>query len=144
MEAETGKGDKKRSPFSSFWTIFMHADATDMLLMTVGFVGAAGSGFTTPFILLVTTSIMNNLGAGPSTSTHFIDNVNKVRFSPLLFPRPASISHPSHASFFPLPLLPSPELSRLCVPVAVGLRDVFLRYADNTKPLPLLSVPFVG
>ncbi|XP_065031997.1 putative multidrug resistance protein [Musa acuminata AAA Group] len=77
MEAETGKGDKKRSPFSSFWTIFMHADATDMLLMAVGFVGAAGSGFTTPFILLVTTSIMNNLGAGPSTSTHFIDNVNK-------------------------------------------------------------------
>ncbi|CAL9779205.1 unnamed protein product [Musa acuminata subsp. burmannicoides] len=77
MEVETGKGDKKRSPFSSFWTIFMHADATDMLLMAVGFVGAAGSGFTTPFILLVTTSIMNNLGAGPSTSTQFIDNVNK-------------------------------------------------------------------
>ncbi|PPS00076.1 hypothetical protein GOBAR_AA20600 [Gossypium barbadense] len=48
-------------------SIFMHADAVDLWLMTLGFIGAVGDGFSTPLVLLVTAV----------TSDTFIQNINK-------------------------------------------------------------------
>ncbi|KAL1163168.1 hypothetical protein V6Z11_A07G251300 [Gossypium hirsutum] len=59
-------------------SIFMHADAVDLWLMTLGFIGAVGDGFSTPLVLLVTGKLMNNFGdASAVTSDTFIQNINK-------------------------------------------------------------------
>ncbi|ERN01697.1 hypothetical protein AMTRI_Chr10g229580 [Amborella trichopoda] len=77
-------GDKaavsgKRSGASgSLWSIFMHADSVDVLLMVLGLFGAIGDGFSTPVMLLITSKIMNNLGNGPSASPlQFTSNVDQ-------------------------------------------------------------------
>nr|CAD1831709.1 unnamed protein product [Ananas comosus var. bracteatus] len=52
----------------SFFTVFMHADAADNVLMLLGFVGAVGDGLSTPVMLLITSKIFNDLGSGPAPS----------------------------------------------------------------------------
>ncbi|KAK1292367.1 ABC transporter B family member 15 [Acorus calamus] len=88
-EMEEVKEKKKRSASlstasasltsSSMWSIFMHADITDMWLMAFGFIGAVGDGFGIPLMLIITSKIMNNLGDGPGSSdtSLFTHDVNK-------------------------------------------------------------------
>ncbi|XP_058115512.1 ABC transporter B family member 15-like isoform X2 [Magnolia sinica] len=62
---------------SSLWTIFVHADRVDILLMTLGFLGAVGDGFSTPLMLFITSQIMNNLGGASHSSPDFTQKTNK-------------------------------------------------------------------
>ncbi|KAI3722362.1 hypothetical protein L2E82_33398 [Cichorium intybus] len=56
----------------------MHADGTDMFLMTLGFLGAVGDGISMPTMLLITSKIMNNIGDSSSLSmSSFIDKINQ-------------------------------------------------------------------
>ncbi|KAG6578615.1 ABC transporter B family member 15, partial [Cucurbita argyrosperma subsp. sororia] len=57
---ERSNSKKKRS--GGIKGIFMHADAVDILLMTLGFIGALGDGFTRPVVLLVNSRLMNSIG----------------------------------------------------------------------------------
>lgn len=60
-------------------SIFMHADAVDKFLMTLGFIGAMGDGLTTPLVLIVSSRLMNNIGQTSSVSItdSFVTNINK-------------------------------------------------------------------
>ncbi|MFQ6660609.1 hypothetical protein Gotur_029058 [Gossypium turneri] len=70
--------EKLKKINGSIRSIFMHADDVDMWLMTLGFIGAVGDGFSTPLVLLVTSKLMNNLGASSAfTADMFIHNINK-------------------------------------------------------------------
>ncbi|MQM19262.1 hypothetical protein Taro_052262 [Colocasia esculenta] len=76
-------GKTKSGGGVSIWTIFMHADAADMWLMALGFLGAVGDGFSLPVMLLITSQIMNNLGDTSNSSSFaesslFLHDVNKV------------------------------------------------------------------
>ncbi|XP_073002722.1 putative multidrug resistance protein [Typha latifolia] len=74
---------KNRSPSSSssatrsFFSIFMHADAVDDVLMVLGLIGAAGDGLSTPVMLLITSKIMNDLGDGPDAFSEFTRKINE-------------------------------------------------------------------
>lgn len=71
------KKKEKKTGFSVL-SIFNHADGTDLCLMTLGFIGAVGDGFTLPLTLFVTSRLMNNIGgASLSSSQIFLDNINK-------------------------------------------------------------------
>lgn len=76
-----GKGveGRKKEGSGSIWAIFLHADAVDVWLMSLGFLGCVGDGFSSPVMLVLTSKIMNNLGNGPSASstTVFTDNIVK-------------------------------------------------------------------
>ncbi|XP_058115513.1 putative multidrug resistance protein [Magnolia sinica] len=61
----------------SLWAIFVHADGVDILLMTIGFLGAVGDGFSTPLRLFIASQIMNNLGGASYSSPDFIQKTNK-------------------------------------------------------------------
>ncbi|KAE8710012.1 ABC transporter B family member 17 [Hibiscus syriacus] len=62
----------------SMKSIFMHADGVDWWLMTLGFTGAVGDGFSTPLLLLVTSKLMNNMGGSLDfTKENFVHNINK-------------------------------------------------------------------
>ncbi|URD72564.1 ABC transporter transmembrane region [Musa troglodytarum] len=84
-DGDEGCGGKKgrssssssSSSMSSFWTIFMHADATDVMLMTMGFIGAVGDGLSMPTMLYMTSKIFNNFGNGPSAVSVFTDTIDK-------------------------------------------------------------------
>ncbi|WOL19108.1 multidrug resistance protein [Canna indica] len=69
--SSSGKEASSPSFISSFSTIFMHADAVDIVLMTLGFLGAVSDGVTLPVTLFLTSKIFNNFGNGPSS---FSDN----------------------------------------------------------------------
>ncbi|TYH76083.1 hypothetical protein ES332_D04G061600v1 [Gossypium tomentosum] len=70
--------EKLKKINGSIRSIFMHADDVDMWLMTLGFIGAVGDGFSTPLVLLVTSKLMNNLGGSSAfTADMFIHNINK-------------------------------------------------------------------
>lgn len=74
--------ENRKRKFGSLSSIFMHADGVDWLLMTLGFIGSVGDGFSTPLILLITSKLMNNLGQAPSMTSHnFTDSINKVFLS---------------------------------------------------------------
>uniref|UniRef100_A0A0D9VD67 ABC transmembrane type-1 domain-containing protein n=1 Tax=Leersia perrieri TaxID=77586 RepID=A0A0D9VD67_9ORYZ len=75
---DVGAGKAKTKPMfaSSFMTVFMHADATDVLLMVLGLVGAMGDGVSTPVMLLVTSRIFNDLGSGADIVQEFSSKVN--------------------------------------------------------------------
>lgn len=79
------RNKKKRSWWMA--SIFMHADAVDKFLMTLGFIGAMGDGLTTPLVLVVSSRLMNNIGVTTSTSVQdsnsFQAKLNMVPF-PLL------------------------------------------------------------
>ncbi|KAJ8498874.1 hypothetical protein OPV22_009426 [Ensete ventricosum] len=84
-EGYEGSGGKKEgsssssssSSMSSFWTIFMHADSTDVMLMTMGFIGAVGDGLSMPTMLYMTSKIFNNFGNGPFALSVFTDTIDK-------------------------------------------------------------------
>ncbi|KAL1828350.1 hypothetical protein ACET3Z_006762 [Daucus carota] len=64
----------------SIFSIFMHADAVDLLLMILGFIGAVGDGLSTPVMLFVTSKLMNNVGSTISFQTvnhDFTHDINK-------------------------------------------------------------------
>ncbi|KAK1374330.1 Adenosinetriphosphatase [Heracleum sosnowskyi] len=64
----------------SILSIFMHADAIDMLLMILGFIGAVGDGLSTPAMLFVTSKLMNNVGGTISSQTNdqeFTHDINQ-------------------------------------------------------------------
>lgn len=52
---------KKNVPVRS---IFMHADAVDKFLMTLGLLGAVGDGFSSRLLIVFNSSLMNNMGSG--------------------------------------------------------------------------------
>lgn len=63
----------------SFRSIFMHADGVDMFLMTLGVLGAVGDGIAMPTMLLITSTIMNNIGDSASFSMDvFTHKINQV------------------------------------------------------------------
>ncbi|CAH1437664.1 unnamed protein product [Lactuca virosa] len=67
----------KVSSSGSFRSIFMHADAADMFLMALGFLGAVGDGIVVPTTLYITSTIMNNIGDSPSFSPNVLtDEIN--------------------------------------------------------------------
>lgn len=69
--------NKKKS--GSIGSIFMHADGADLLLMTLGFIGAIGDGALTPVLLIATSKLMNNLGGSSTSTVHdFTQKINKV------------------------------------------------------------------
>ncbi|XP_066321361.1 putative multidrug resistance protein isoform X2 [Miscanthus floridulus] len=61
----------------SFASVFMHADAADVVLMVLGLVGAMGDGMSTPVMLLITSRIFNDLGNGPDLLDEFSSKVNE-------------------------------------------------------------------
>lgn len=75
------RGSSKSAPpsfFSSFSTTFMHADAIDVALMSLGFAGAVGDGVTLPVMLYLTSTIFNDFGNGPASVSDFTGTINKV------------------------------------------------------------------
>ncbi|KAH0734379.1 hypothetical protein KY285_010086 [Solanum tuberosum] len=58
--------------------IFMNADGVDILLITLGFLGAVGNGACFSIALIVTTKLMNIIGgADTSNSLNFMHNINE-------------------------------------------------------------------
>ncbi|KAL3533843.1 hypothetical protein ACH5RR_007364 [Cinchona calisaya] len=70
---------KRKKKKGSFFSIFMHADAVDILLMTLGFLGSVGDGVLGPTALLVTSKLMNNIGSTITTTStqNFSHNINE-------------------------------------------------------------------
>lgn len=62
----------------SFASVFMHADAVDVVLMLLGLLGAMGDGFSTPVMLFITSRIFNDLGGGPGLLQEFSTKINEV------------------------------------------------------------------
>ncbi|XP_052197564.1 ABC transporter B family member 15-like [Diospyros lotus] len=78
MPAKTMMMQKKGN--GSLLSIFMHADGVDILLMVLGGLGAVGDGISMPVMLVVTSKLMNNIGASTSPSSDtdsFSHNINK-------------------------------------------------------------------
>lgn len=76
----TSTGEKKKK-VGSIRSIFMHADGTDIFLMTLGLLGTIGDGVSMPVMLFVTSKLMNDIGnvtnnPGDSGFTHSINKVN--------------------------------------------------------------------
>ena len=70
-------------------SVFMHADAVDMVLMALGLVGAIGDGFSTPVKLLITGFIINDLGSsGPDLLKEFSSKMYEVRINKFYSPVP--------------------------------------------------------
>ncbi|KAI3799160.1 hypothetical protein L1987_34450 [Smallanthus sonchifolius] len=68
----------KKVSNGSFRSIFMHADGADMFLMTLGVLAAVGDGIAMPTMLLITSTIMNNIGDSSSFSMDvFTDKINE-------------------------------------------------------------------
>lgn len=69
----------KSNPFRA---IFMCSDSIDMLLMILGLFGSMGDGLTTPVLILFTSQVMNNFGAGPGSDPRaFRRAITQVRIS---------------------------------------------------------------
>uniref|UniRef100_A0A0D9YNJ0 Multidrug resistance protein n=1 Tax=Oryza glumipatula TaxID=40148 RepID=A0A0D9YNJ0_9ORYZ len=70
-------GKAKAKPvLGSFMTVFMHADAVDVVLMVLGLLGAVGDGLSMPVLLLITGSVYNNFGGGADNVQEFSSKVN--------------------------------------------------------------------
>lgn len=54
----------KKKKNGSVRSIFMHADAVDKFLMTLGLLGAVGDGFSLRMLIVFNSSLMNNMGSG--------------------------------------------------------------------------------
>lgn len=69
----------QKKSYGSFRSIFMHADKADILLMTLGFLGAVCDGVSMPVMLIVTSKLMNNLGGNNDTSNtdNFTHHINE-------------------------------------------------------------------
>ncbi|GJN19235.1 hypothetical protein PR202_gb06484 [Eleusine coracana subsp. coracana] len=68
---------KNVSAMRSFASVFMHADAADVVLMVLGLLGAMGDGFSTPVMLFITSRIFNDLGGGPDLLQQFSTKINE-------------------------------------------------------------------
>lgn len=70
----------QKKSYGSFRSVFMHADSADMLLMTLGFLGAICDGVSMPVMLIVTSKLMNNLGGNDSSNStdNFTHHINEV------------------------------------------------------------------
>ncbi|KAK9061732.1 hypothetical protein SSX86_018915 [Deinandra increscens subsp. villosa] len=78
MIKQSSGANRKVSSNGSFRSIFMHADGADMFLMALGFLGAVGDGIAMPTMLLITSTIMNNIGDSSSFSMDtFTDKINQ-------------------------------------------------------------------
>ncbi|GJM90462.1 hypothetical protein PR202_ga06743 [Eleusine coracana subsp. coracana] len=72
---------KKNAPvMRSFASVFMHADAADVVLMVLGLLGAMGDGLSTPVMLFITSRIFNDLGGGPDLLQEFSTKINEVQY----------------------------------------------------------------
>ncbi|KGN52419.1 ABC transporter B family member 15 [Cucumis sativus] len=80
-DSKRNSNDNNNKKKKGWWmaSIFMHADAVDKFLMTLGFIGAVGDGFTTPLVLVVSSHLMNNIGHTSSSSItdSFVANIDK-------------------------------------------------------------------
>ncbi|XP_021771129.1 ABC transporter B family member 15-like [Chenopodium quinoa] len=63
----------------SLWSIFMHADGVDLILMVLGFIGAVYDGCALPITFGFTNNLINNVGSSSTFSSPqaFIKSVNK-------------------------------------------------------------------
>ncbi|KAL3533838.1 hypothetical protein ACH5RR_007359 [Cinchona calisaya] len=79
METKDHTTRKKKKKKGSVFSIFMHADAVDILLMTLGFLGCVGDGVLMPTTLLVTSQVMTSIGSTITTSStqNLSHNINK-------------------------------------------------------------------
>ncbi|KAL2500003.1 ABC transporter B family member 18 [Abeliophyllum distichum] len=63
---------------SSIRSIFIHADGFDILLMIMGFFGAAGDGISMPLMMLITAKLVNNFGSqNDYSNNNFTHTVNQ-------------------------------------------------------------------
>ncbi|CAN6230646.1 unnamed protein product [Urochloa humidicola] len=74
--AETGK-TKAAPAVRPLASVFMHADAVDVALMVLGFVGAVGDGMSTPMMLFLANRIFNDIGGGPDRLQQFSSKMNE-------------------------------------------------------------------
>ncbi|XP_076912018.1 ABC transporter B family member 15-like [Bidens hawaiensis] len=78
MNKKSTENNNRKVSNGSFRSIFMHADRVDMVLMTLGVLGAVGDGIAMPTMLLITSTIMNNIGDSNSFSMDvFTDKINE-------------------------------------------------------------------
>lgn len=91
MSSRAGKGMNivaKKNKKGSIRSIFMHADAVDKWLMTLGLLGAVTDGFCTRMIVVLASHLMNRMGRAGASDVHArVLHVNKV---PLFYP---SVTH---------------------------------------------------
>ncbi|CAO2037475.1 unnamed protein product [Urochloa humidicola] len=73
---ETGK-TKAAPAVRPLASVFMHADAVDVALMVLGFVGAVGDGMSTPMMLFLANRIFNDIGGGPDRLQQFSSKMNE-------------------------------------------------------------------
>lgn len=80
IEKEMGCQDEKLGNHRrSIISIFMHADGTDIGLMSLGFIGAACDGISTAMVLLFIARILNSLGSAPNLGAEtMLHNLSKV------------------------------------------------------------------
>lgn len=71
---QTG-GEPGQKPAGLLHTIFKYSDSKDMLLMLLGSLGCFADGSSTPLIMLVVSTIMNNYAAHSSLT---LNEINKV------------------------------------------------------------------
>ncbi|KAL2523464.1 ABC transporter B family member 15 [Forsythia ovata] len=68
----------KKNSSISIRSIFIHADGYDILLMIMGFLGAAGDGISMPLMMLITAKLVNNFGSqNASFDNNFTHTVNQ-------------------------------------------------------------------
>ena len=80
---EDGPPAKARPFGSSLSSVFMHADAADVVLMALGLVGAIGDGLSMPVMLFITSRIFNDLGGSSAVVLQeFSSKINEVRTHP--------------------------------------------------------------
>ncbi|KAF2943519.1 hypothetical protein DAI22_02g070401 [Oryza sativa Japonica Group] len=76
MGGDDRSAGKAKPVLGSFMTVFMHADAVDVVLMVLGLLGAVGDGLSMPVLLLITGSVYNNFGGGADNVQEFSSKVN--------------------------------------------------------------------
>ncbi|TVU39389.1 hypothetical protein EJB05_12803, partial [Eragrostis curvula] len=87
----------------SIASVFMHADAADMVLMVLGLLGAIGDGLSTPVTMFISGRVFNDVGSGPNVLDHFSSRINENARN-LLYLAAASLlmgflgERPAHAS----------------------------------------------
>lgn len=81
MSSRAGKGMNivaKKNKKGSIRSIFMHADAVDKWLMTLGLLGAVTDGFCTRMIVVLASHLMNRMGRAGASDVHArVLHVNK-------------------------------------------------------------------
>ncbi|KAL6906135.1 hypothetical protein ACP4OV_003736 [Aristida adscensionis] len=74
--AATG-GAKAAAATPALWSVFVHADAVDVVLMVLGLVGAMGDGVATPVMMVIASRIFNDIGGGPDLVQDFRSRMNE-------------------------------------------------------------------